>query len=73
MARNGSLDDQIAVAERNVGADYILDAVTPPAGTQRSTRVDFLPPDALSLPAGEANLVQAFVDPYTGRYLGQRF
>ena len=31
-----------------------------------------LPPDALSLPAGEANLTQVFVDPYTGRYLGQR-
>ena len=67
-----SLDDQIAVAEQNVGQDYTLDAVTPPAAARPSTRVDFLPPDALSLPAGEANLTQVFVDPYTGRYLGQR-
>ena len=27
-----SLDDQIAVAEQNVGEGYTLDAVTPPAG-----------------------------------------
>jgi uncharacterized iron-regulated membrane protein len=66
------LDDQIAIAEQNVGQDYTLDAVTPPAGPGSSTRVDFLPPDALSLPAGEADLTQVFVDPYTGRYLGQR-
>ncbi|AEV74275.1 putative iron-regulated membrane protein [Mycolicibacterium rhodesiae NBB3] len=66
------LDDQIAVSERNVGADYILDAVIPPAGPESSTRVDFLPPNALSLPAGEADLTQVFVDPYNGRYLGQR-
>ena len=66
------LDDQIAVAERNVGADYVLDAVTPPAEAEQSTRVDFLPPNGLSLPAGEADLTQVFVDPYTGRYLGQR-
>lgn len=67
-----SLDDQIAAAEQNVGADYTLDAVTPPAAVNRSTRVDFVPPDGLSLPAGEANLIQVFIDPYTGRYLGQR-
>ena len=66
------LDAQITVAEQNVGEGYTLDAVTPPAAAGKSTRVDFLPPDALSLPAGEANLTQVFVDPYTGRYLGQR-
>lgn len=65
------LDDQIAVAEKNVGADYTLDAVTPPAGPGQSTRVDFLAADALEYPAAEANLIQVFVDPYTGRYLGQ--
>jgi len=67
-----SLDDQVDVATQNVGADYTIDAVTPPAGAGQSTRVDFLPPEGLSLPAGEANLTQVFVDPYTGRYLGQR-
>jgi uncharacterized iron-regulated membrane protein len=66
------LDDQIAVAQHNVGQDYAIDAVTPPAGAGSSTRVDFLPPDAGSLPAGESNLTQVFIDPYTGRYLGQR-
>lgn len=66
------LDDQIAAAAQNVGADYTLDAVTPAAGPDQSTRVDFLPADALEYPAGEANLTQVFVDPYTGRYLGQR-
>jgi uncharacterized iron-regulated membrane protein len=66
------LDDQVAVAEQNVAQDYILDAVTPPGAVDQSTRVDFLPPDALELPAGEANLTQVFVDPYSGRYLGQR-
>ncbi len=65
------LDDQIAVAEQNVGENYTLDAVTPPAGPSQSTRVDFLAPDALEYPAAEANLIQVFVDPYTGRYLGQ--
>ncbi len=66
------LDAQITAAEKNVGNDYALDAVTPPAGPGQSTRVDFLPPDALEYPAAEANLTQVFVDPYTGRYLGQR-
>jgi uncharacterized iron-regulated membrane protein len=66
------LDDQVDVAAQHVGADYTIDAVTPPAGADKSTRVDFLPPDASQLPAGEANLTQVFVDPYTGRYLGQR-
>ncbi|BBZ21138.1 PepSY-associated TM helix domain-containing protein [Mycolicibacterium gadium] len=66
------LDKQIAVAEAEVGGDYTLDAVTPPAGPGMSTRVDFLSPDALEYPDAEANLTQVFVDPYTGRYLGQR-
>lgn len=67
-----ALDAQVDVAAQHVGADYTIDAVTPPAGAGKSTRVDFLPPDGPSLPAGEANLTQVFVDPYTGRYLGQR-
>lgn len=66
------LDDQIAVARRHVGADFALDAVTPPSAGDRSTRVDFLPPDAPEYPAGESNLTQVFVNPYTGQYLGQR-
>nr|WP_313901262.1 PepSY domain-containing protein [Mycobacterium sp. SMC-4] len=67
-----SLDQQVATAQLHVAADYTLDAVTPPAGPGRSTRVDFLPPDALSYPAAEGNVTQVFVDPYTGQYLGQR-
>ena len=66
------LDNQVDVAAQHVGTDFMVDAVTPPTGPGRSTRVDFLPPDGLSLPAGEADLTQVFVDPYTGRYLGQR-
>lgn len=66
------LDDQVATAKQHVGANYSVDAVTPPAGPDRSTRVDFLAPDAPEYPAGEANLTQVFVDPYTGEYLGQR-
>ena len=64
------LDDQVAVAAQNVAQDYTFDAVTPPDAAGQSTRVDFLPPVASH--AGEANLTQVFVDPYTGRYLGQR-
>lgn len=67
-----SLDAQIATAQQHVGADHTLDAVTPPAGPGRSTRVDFLPADAQQYPAAEGNVTQVFVDPYTGRYLGQR-
>lgn len=66
------LDVQVTEAREHVGADYTLDAVTPPAGPGRSTRVDFLPPDAPEYPAGESDLTQVFVDPYTGQYLGQR-
>ncbi len=66
------LDNQVATAQQHVGPDYMFDAVTPPSGPDRSTRVDFLAPDAKALPAGESNVTQVFVDPYTGRYLGQR-
>ncbi len=66
------LDQQIAVAEEQVPTGYVFDAVTPPAGPDRSTRVDFLDPNAPSYPHGESNLRQVFVDPYTGTYLGQR-
>ena len=66
------LDDQVSNARQHVAADYTLDAVTPPAEPGRSTRVDFLPPDAPEYPQGESNVTQVFVDPYTGAYLGQR-
>lgn len=66
------LDDQIAVATGHVGPDHTLDAVLPPSAADRSTRVDFLPPHAAGLPAGERNVTQVFVNPYTGDYLGQR-
>ena len=67
-----SLDEQVAVAKQNVGPDYVLDAVTPPDAAGHSTRVDFVAPNAPEYPAGERNLTQVFVDPYTGQYLGQR-
>ena len=63
------LDDQVAVAQRNVPGDFGVDAVIPPAAADASTRIDFVAPDA---PAGETDLTQVFVDPYTGAYLGQR-
>ncbi|MGB7360653.1 MAG: PepSY domain-containing protein [Mycobacterium sp.] len=66
------LDQQVTVAKQQVGADYTLDAVNPPDAPGHSTRVDFLPPDAPEYPAGEGNVTQVFVDPYTGQYLGQR-
>ena len=66
------LQDQVMTAKQHVGADYSLDAVTPPAKPGMSTRVDFLPPDAPEYPQGESNVTQVFVDPYTGEYLGQR-
>ncbi|OAN37673.1 PepSY-associated TM helix domain-containing protein [Mycolicibacterium iranicum] len=66
------LDQQISTAEQQVGPDYAFDAVTPPASPDRSTRVDFVAPDAKTYPHGEANLTQVFIDPYTGAYLGQR-
>lgn len=66
------LDAQVAEARRHVGADYSLDAVVPAAAADRSTRVDFVAPDAPGYPQAESNLTQVFVDPYTGTYLGQR-
>ena len=63
------LDDQVAAAQEHVGAGYAVDAVTPSDQPGHSTRVDFLPPD---YPAGETNVTEVFVDPYTGQYLGQR-
>lgn len=67
-----SLDDQAATAQQHVPEGYSLDAVTPPASAEASTRFDFLAPDAPAYPDGEADLTQVFVDPYTGEYLGQR-
>lgn len=66
------LGDQVGVAKERVGADYTLDAVTPPDGPGKSTRVDFVAPDAAEYPNGESDVTQVFVDPYTGEYLGQR-
>lgn len=65
-----SLDDQVAEARRQAGPGLELDAVTPPAAPDRSTRVDFV--SAGAPVAGERNVTQVFVDPYSGRYLGQR-
>ena len=62
------LDAQVATAVQHVGAAGTLEAVTPPEGPDFSTRVDFAPAD----PRAEANVIQVFVDPYTGAYLGQR-
>ena len=65
-----SLDDQVAEARRQAGPGLELDAVTPPAAPDRATRVDFV---SAGIPgAGERNVTQVFVDPYSGRYLGQR-
>ncbi len=66
------LDQQVAVAKQHVGADYTLEAVTPPDNADGSTRVDFLAPNAPGYPQAETNVIQVFLDPYTGTYLGQR-
>ena len=66
------LDAQVTAALQHVPDSYEVDAVTPPSGPDRSTRVDVVDPTAPTYPDGEANLTQVFVDPYTGRYLGQR-
>lgn len=66
------LDQQVATAKQHVGSDFSLEAVTPPDNPGGSTRVDFLAPDAPGYPQAETNVVQVFVDPYTGGYLGQR-
>ncbi len=65
-----SLDGQVVAARQHVGSEHVLDAVIPPDAPGRSTEVDFVaaePPEV-----GERNVTQVFVDPYTGRYLGQR-
>lgn len=67
-----SLDQQVAVAQQHVGDEFSLDAVTPPDREGRSTRIDFVPPGAPEYPQGETDVIQVFVDPYTGQYLGQR-
>ena len=66
------LDAQVATAKQHVGEGYSFDAVTPPDAPNHSTRVDFLAPDAPAYPAGETDMTQVFIDPYTGQYLGQR-
>jgi uncharacterized iron-regulated membrane protein len=63
-----SLDDQVATARAQVGPEMVLDGVTPPSAPGRSTQVDFVPPETV----GELNATQVFIDPYTGRYLGQQ-
>ena len=65
-----SLDAQVDTARQNVSPDMVLDAVTPPDAPGHSTQVDFLPAEAPEV--GERNVTQVYVDPYTGRYLGQR-
>ncbi|WP_445165971.1 PepSY-associated TM helix domain-containing protein [Mycolicibacterium sp. Dal123E01] len=66
------LDAQVATATQHVGATDTLEAVTPPDGPNSSTRIDFLAANAPGYPQAEANVIQVFVDPYTGAYLGQR-
>ena len=65
-----SLDAQVNTARQHAAPDMVLDAVTPPDAPGRSTQVDFLPAETPEV--GERNVTQVFVDPYTGRYLGQR-
>ena len=65
-----SLDAQVDTARQHVAPDMVLDAVTPPDAQGRSTQVDFLP--AENPEVGERNVTQVLVDPYIGRYLGQR-
>ncbi|EHB53847.1 PepSY-associated TM helix domain protein [Mycolicibacterium rhodesiae JS60] len=66
------LDAQVATAKQHVSATDTLEAVTPPDGPTGSTRMDFAAADAQGYPQAEANVIQVFVDPYTGAYLGQR-
>ena len=66
------LDAQVATARQHVGATDTLEAVTPPDSADGSTRVDFAAANAPGYPQAEANVVQVFVDPYTGAYLGRR-
>jgi uncharacterized iron-regulated membrane protein len=69
-AASVSLDAQIATAREQVDSAMVLDAVTPGDSADRSTQVDFLPAEESGV--GERNVTQVFIDPYTGRYLGQR-
>lgn len=66
------LDAQVATATQHVGATDTLEAVTPPDRPDASTRVDFVSADAPGYPQAEADVIQVFVNPYTGAYLGQR-
>ncbi|KAA0100332.1 PepSY domain-containing protein [Mycolicibacterium sp. P1-5] len=66
------LDAQVTAATQHVGAGHTLEAVTPPDGPHSSSRMDFSDADAKGYPQAEANVIQVFVDPYTGAYLGQR-
>ena len=68
-SRTVPLDEQVALATERAGEGYVLDAVIPPPAPDRSTRVDFAAADASG---GETNVLQVFVDPYTGAYLGAR-
>ncbi len=65
-----SLDSQIATAREHVGPGMVLDAVIPPASSEGSTQVDFLPAEDSGV--GERNITQVFIDPNNGEYLGQR-
>ena len=69
-ASSVTLDAQIATARQNVDSGMVLDAVTPPQAPDRSTQVDFLPAEEPAV--GERNVTQVFVDPHTGKFLGQR-
>ncbi|WP_319437412.1 PepSY domain-containing protein [Mycobacterium sp. RTGN5] len=66
------LDAQVITAKQHVTTTDTLEAVTPPDSPDSSTRLDFLSATAPGYPQAEANVIQVFVDPYTGAYLGQR-
>ena len=66
------LDQQVDVAVAHVGSAGTLEAVTPPDRPDHSTRVDFTAADAQAYPAAETDVIQVFIDPYTGEYLGRR-
>jgi len=66
------LDAQVTTAKQHVSATDSLEAVTPPDNPTGSTRVDFVSATAPGYPQAEANVIQVFIDPYTGAYLGQR-
>ncbi|RPA58541.1 PepSY domain-containing protein [Gordonia oryzae] len=66
------LDRQVAVAIAHIGDAGTLEAVTPPDKPDHSTRIDFTATDAQSYPNAGADVIQVFIDPYTGAFLGQR-